>query len=312
MDQAMSKHTAMFIDLENVFYFLRNHFGLTEEGATSAAVDVISYLLNDIVQKHGHRVTLGRAYLDMDRTQMEIRRLTYLGIKAEHVTSTPHKSSADIELSLDALALMYERPECETFYIVGGDRDYLQICRRLRENLKTVFIAGFEKALSADLREYVGQQFVVLCDKMLEPSAYPHTSEVKPSAPPQPANGADTPPPTPSTPSLLRPTTTNEWPRYRPKDEDYESEGRVLLAIWRFQTEKAVKEVWLSPFLYKLDADENFALMSSHDRRRIVTTLKDIGAVRIETRMGDQGRSYSVVHLQLEHPLVKKVLELDT
>jgi len=312
MDQAMSKHTAMFIDLENVFYFLRHHFGLTEEGATNAAVDVISYLLNDIVQKHGHRVTLGRAYLDMDRTQMEIRRLTYLGIKAEHVTSTPHKSSADIELSLDALALMYERPECETFYIVGGDRDYLQICRRLRENLKTVFIAGFEKALSADLREYVGQQFVVLCDKMLEPSAYPHTSEVKPSAPPQPANGADTPPPTPSTPSLLRPTTTNEWPRYRPKDEDYESEGRVLLAIWRFQTEKAVKEVWLSPFLYKLDADENFALMSSHDRRRIVTTLKDIGAVRIETRMGDQGRSYSVVHLQLEHPLVKKVLELDT
>ena len=47
------------------------------------------------------------------------------------------------------------------FYIVGGDRDYLQICRRLRENLKTVYLAGFEKALSADLREYVGEQFVV-------------------------------------------------------------------------------------------------------------------------------------------------------
>lgn len=308
----MSKHTAMFIDLENVFYFLRHHFGLTEEGATNASVDVISYLLNDIGQKHGHRVTIGRAYLDMDRTQMEIRRLTYLGIKAEHVTSTPQKSSADIELSLDALALMYERPECETFYIVGGDRDYLQICRRLRENLKTVFIAGFEKALSADLREYVGQPFVVLCDKMLEPSAYPHTSEVKPPAAQQPANGASAPAPTASTPSLPRPSAKNEWPRYRPKDENYEWEERVLLAIWRFQTEKNVKEVWLNPFLYKMDADENFALMSSHERRRIITTLKDIGALRIETRMGDQGRSFSVVHVQREHPLVRKVLDSST
>lgn len=311
MEKVMSKHTAMFIDLENVFYFLRNHFGLTEEGATNAAVDVISYLLNDIGQKHGHRVTLGRAYLDMDRTQMEIRRLTYLGIKAEHVTSTPHKSSADIELSLDALALHYERPECETFYIVGGDRDYLQICRRLRENLKTVYIAGFEKALSADLREYVGPQFVVLCDKMLDPSAYPHTSEVKSSTPP-PANGADAPPPPPSAPSLPRPTATKEWPRYRPEDEDYEWEERVLMAILRFQTEKNVKEVWLSPFLYKMDADVNFELMSSQERRRIIANLKDIGVLRIETRMGDHERSYSVAHVQQEHPLVKKVLEAST
>jgi len=302
----MSKHTAMFIDLENVFYFLRNHFGLTEEGATNAAVDVISYLLNDIGKKHGHRVTLGRAYLDMDRTQMEIRRLTYLGIKPEHVTSTPQKSSADIELSLDALALMYERPECETFYIVGGDRDYLQICRRLRENLKTVFIAGFEKALSADLREYVGEPFVVLCDKMLEPSAYPHTSETKPSGS---ASHAIASPPASSSSSLARPSPKTEWPRYRPEDNNYEWEERALLALSRFQNEKNVREVWLNPFLYKMDADESFALMSSHERRRIISTLKEIGAIRIETRMGDQGRSFSVVHVQREHPLVKKVLE---
>jgi hypothetical protein len=58
-----------------------------------------------------------------------------------------------------------------------------------------------------------------------------------------------------------------------------------------------------------MDADEGFALMSSHERRRLISRLKEIGAIRVDARMGDQGRSYSVVHVQREHPLVKKVLE---
>jgi uncharacterized LabA/DUF88 family protein len=307
----MDKHAAMFIDLENVFYFLRKTFGLTEEGATSASVDVIAYLLNDIEQKHGRRITIGRAYLDMDRTQMEVRRLSYLGIKPEHVTSTPQKSSADIELSLDALELLYRRPECETFYIVGGDRDYLQICRRLRESLKTVFVAGFEKALSADLREYVGRDNVILCDRMLDAAAYPQDSQVIPSVPPPPALSPSMGPPSPSSigpPSSSR-SSTMEWPKYRPADENYEWEERALLAIVRFQTEKNVREVWLNPFLYRMDADENFALMSSQERRGLISRLKDLGAIRVEVRLGEQGRTFSVVHVRRDHPLVRKVLD---
>jgi hypothetical protein len=136
---------------------------------------------------------------------------------------------------------------------------------------------------------------------------------VKPSSPPA-ANGAGASPPpsAPSTPSLVRASPKLEWPRYRPDEENYDWEERTLLAIWRFQTEKNVKEVWLNPFLYKMDADENFALMSSHERRRTISRLKEIGAVRIDTRMGDQGRSFSIVHVQRDHPLVKKVLDSNT
>ena len=312
------KHTAMMIDLENIYYFLKDQIALTEEGAQNASIDVISYLLNEISQKQGDRVTIGRAFLDMDRTQLEVRRLAYLGIKPEHVTSTPQKSSADIELSLEAMATMYGTPECDTFYIVGGDRDYLQICRRLRENLKTVYVAGFDKALSADLREYVGQKSVILCDKMFDASAYPTAQPAKPApvmAPPLPIAAAA---PASSSPAVAPPKTNLNgnslvngrlWPNYKPEETDYDWEERAMLALLRFQESKKVKEIWLSPFFYKLDADEGFALISQRERRSLITSLDRIGAIRVEQRQGDQGKTFSVAHIRMDHPLTRKVLE---
>jgi len=51
--------------------------------------------------------------------------------------------------------------------------------------------------------------------------------------------------------------------------------------------------------------------MSSQERRRLVSRLKEMGAIRVEVRLGEQGRTYSVVHVRREHPLVRKVLETE-
>ncbi|MDR3344099.1 MAG: NYN domain-containing protein [Oscillospiraceae bacterium] len=80
-----------------------------------------------------------------------------LGIQAIHTKAFNYeqrqKNLADIQLSLDALALFYDSPHVETFVVVSGDGCYSLLAEKLRFGLKKVVCVGFADSFSHVLRE---------------------------------------------------------------------------------------------------------------------------------------------------------------
>ncbi|MDR1805166.1 MAG: NYN domain-containing protein [Clostridium sp.] len=80
-----------------------------------------------------------------------------LGIQAIHTKAFNYeqrqKNLADIQLSLDALALFYDTPHVETFVVVSGDGCYSLLAEKLRFGLKKVVCVGFGDSFSHVLRE---------------------------------------------------------------------------------------------------------------------------------------------------------------
>ncbi|MCL2023749.1 MAG: NYN domain-containing protein [Oscillospiraceae bacterium] len=83
--------------------------------------------------------------------------LPSLGIQATHTKAFNYeqrqKNLADIQLSLDALAMYYDTPHVETFVIVSGDGCYSLLAEKLRFGLKKVVCVGFQDSFSHVLRE---------------------------------------------------------------------------------------------------------------------------------------------------------------
>jgi len=83
--------------------------------------------------------------------------LPSLGIQAIHTKAFNYeqrqKNLADIQLSLDALALFYDTPHVEAFVIVSGDGCYSLLAEKLRFGLKKVACVAFGDSFSHVLRE---------------------------------------------------------------------------------------------------------------------------------------------------------------
>lgn len=147
----MVKNVALFIDYENVYWSLKNNYGLVSQ--PGHLID----LIKREAQKEG-QVVLALAYADFDQPefkglQTELQRRS---VEPRHVFSRSfpegvRKNAADIELSLDALELMYTREDIDTYVLVCGDRDLIQLIRKLHTRNKRVSVIGVSRTTSSDL-----------------------------------------------------------------------------------------------------------------------------------------------------------------
>jgi len=150
----MTVNVAIFIDYENVYWSTKNSYGFTPE--TGKLVEGI----RQHAGRHGE-VVMMLAYADFDHVefkglQTELQRRS---VEPRHVYSVSseegrRKNAADIELSLDALELVYTRGDIDLYYIVCGDRDMIQVIKKLRTRRKRVHIVGVERTTSRDLRQF--------------------------------------------------------------------------------------------------------------------------------------------------------------
>jgi hypothetical protein len=86
-------------------------------------------------------------------------------VKTVQVYALPHKSSADIELSLRIFDTIAFGPEhLDIYVLLGGDRDYLSISRRIMAHDRGAMVVGLEKSLSHWLVKEVGPANCVLID----------------------------------------------------------------------------------------------------------------------------------------------------
>jgi uncharacterized LabA/DUF88 family protein len=156
-----SPYAAVFIDFENVYYFLKNHY-LNPHDPHDYALDLVRALREALKRELGLDPLVMNAYADFDKIPAGPQGPLYLmGVSTRNVLGTDHKNAADMQLCIDALEVLYTRPAIGTFVLVAGDRDYIPVLQHLRRQARQVKVVGFRESISGDLLQMLGQEHFI-------------------------------------------------------------------------------------------------------------------------------------------------------
>ena len=170
-----SPYAAVFIDFENVYYFLKNHFHDPPD-LNDYVLEMVRRLREDLLDQGLDSLVIN-AYADFERLPSAPQGALYLaGVITRNVLGTAHKNAADMQLCIDALEVHYTRPEIGTFVLVAGDRDYIPLLRHLRRQARRVLVAGFRESVSGDLLQNIGAQQFIDARDLLAPE---HVAELE-------------------------------------------------------------------------------------------------------------------------------------
>ncbi|WP_460503775.1 NYN domain-containing protein, partial [Hymenobacter agri] len=164
-----SPYAAVFIDFENVYYFLKNHFHDPPD-LNDICLDIVRSL-REKLSATGLDSLISYAYADFERLATAPQGALYLmGVSTRNVLGTDHKNAADMQLCIDALEVMYTRPDIGTFVLVAGDRDYIPVLQHLRRQARQVLVAGFRESVSGDLLQNIGAAQFIDARDLLAPA----------------------------------------------------------------------------------------------------------------------------------------------
>lgn len=159
---------AIFIDYENIHISLERQYHIIPEPTK------LSILLTDEIKKKG-KIIIGQAYADWEEYEGVQPALKKQGIDPRYVLSKTtiqkdgekgkviitRKNSSDIALALDASEVLHTRDDIDTFVLVSGDRDFIELVSKLHNRKKYVVLFGVDKTTSRELIE-AADEFVTI------------------------------------------------------------------------------------------------------------------------------------------------------
>jgi uncharacterized LabA/DUF88 family protein len=136
---AHSPHAALLIDFDNVTMGIRSNLGQ----------ELRKLLDSDIIRG---KVSVQRAYADWRRYPQYIASLSESSIDLIFAPAygSTKKNATDIRLAIDALEIVFIRPEIGTFILLSGDSDFSSLVLKLKEYGKYVIGVGIQES-SSDL-----------------------------------------------------------------------------------------------------------------------------------------------------------------
>ncbi|WP_419163253.1 NYN domain-containing protein [Candidatus Palauibacter sp.] len=132
------RHTAaLLIDFDNVTMGIRSNLGQ----------ELRNFLDSDIIRG---KVAVQRAYADWRRYPQYIVPLSESSVDLIFAPAygSSKKNATDIRLAIDALELVFIRPEIETFILLSGDSDFSSLVLKLKEYGKYVIGVGLQESTS--------------------------------------------------------------------------------------------------------------------------------------------------------------------
>ncbi|MFQ5690284.1 MAG: NYN domain-containing protein [Gemmatimonadota bacterium] len=134
-----SPNAALLIDFDNVTMGIRSNLGL----------ELRKLLESDMIRG---KVAVQRAYADWRRYPQYIVPLSESSIDLIFAPAygSSKKNATDIRLAIDALELVFIRPEIGTFILLSGDSDFSSLVLKLKEYGKYVIGVGM-RASSSDI-----------------------------------------------------------------------------------------------------------------------------------------------------------------
>jgi uncharacterized protein (TIGR00288 family) len=132
-----SPHAALLIDFDNVTMGMRSD--LSKELKTLLKSDVIK-----------GKVSVQRAYADWRRYPQYIVPLSEASVDLIFAPAygSNKKNATDIRMAIDALELVFVRPEIGTFILLTGDSDFSSLVLKLKEYGKYVIGVGIQESSS--------------------------------------------------------------------------------------------------------------------------------------------------------------------
>ncbi len=340
----MENSSSLFIDVENVYYYLLNNSRRNVLSPVDIVVELVRGLRAYAAETVGAPISIAHAYADFEQMESGTLSSLYLtGVETHNVLGAEHKNAADMRLCIDAMETLYRRPVIGTFILLAGDRDYIPVVQHLRKEGKRVLLVAFRGTLSGDLLQVIGVDNYVDAMSLLSKESVavvarelhrdrttdaPDTSvasEVRSTA-------ADRPPipdapevvdvsPAPVRSVQLEPTVPREQdtkapssPIHRPRTatDGFEHPLRLSQIVDREALIILLKyfgqhdEIWVGPFLRRLS--EDLTHLAYHERKAVMDTLIYNGVARLEQRTG-YPRDYAVLVLNENHPDVREMRE---
>src|SRR5687768_18436599 len=128
-------NAALLIDFDNVTMGIRSDLGH----------ELRSLLGSDIIKG---KVAVQRAYADWRRYPQYIVPLSESSIDLIFAPAygSSKKNATDIRLAIDALELVFTRPEIGTFILLSGDSDFSSLVIKLKEYGKYVIGVGIRRS----------------------------------------------------------------------------------------------------------------------------------------------------------------------
>jgi uncharacterized protein (TIGR00288 family) len=136
---AHTPHAALLIDFDNVTMGIRSNLGQ----------ELRKLLDSDMIRG---KVSVQRAYADWRRYPQYIASLSEASIDLIFAPAygSTKKNATDIRLAIDALEIVFIRPEIGTFILLSGDSDFSSLVLKLKEYGKYVIGVGIQES-SSDL-----------------------------------------------------------------------------------------------------------------------------------------------------------------
>jgi uncharacterized protein (TIGR00288 family) len=130
-------NAALLIDFDNVTLGIRSDL----------AKELRTLLNSDIIKG---KVAVQRAYADWRRYPQHIVSLSESSIDLIFAPAfgTAKKNATDIRLAVDAIELVFTRPEIGTFMLLSGDSDFSSLVLKLKEYGKYVIGVGIRESAS--------------------------------------------------------------------------------------------------------------------------------------------------------------------
>lgn len=155
---------ALFIDFENVRYSMLNTYHCEPKAS----------LLVDKARAHG-KLTVARAYADFSEhpdgllRDLQICGVANINISA-HQIAERKKSGSDMEMLMDIVETLLDRPAITTYLLMTGDRDFIRVVTMARNRFgKEVIISGVPGTVSTDLIKSAGGNFdPIVVEKLTE------------------------------------------------------------------------------------------------------------------------------------------------
>ncbi|MEM1042636.1 MAG: NYN domain-containing protein [Bacteroidota bacterium] len=273
---------AVLIDYQNLYYYLKNRL----EGHNSPGEHILDMLdtLRERLSEDGVPVAVGRAYADfsgLDDHARHVQRALYLlGVDPRFVPSTMHRNTTDLQLCIDAIDFVEDRPDIRTVVLVSGDRDYVPLVQALGRRGRDVVMVSFREHLSARLFDNIEAGRFLDAETLMTEEARDLLQED------HHANG--------------QPEMTTEFAEIVDLPFDVDIEALRVIEDYFGQYD----EVYLTPLLRKLS--EELGDIEDHDPKSLIGDLEECGACRLERRKG-MPYDYTVLIVNSEHPAVREV-----
>jgi len=271
---------AIFIDYEGTHALLRQHHDAPHE----LIFEVVANLRRDYDLSDDVEIVLVRAYADFSvigQEGLDIQEaLDIQGFEPRFVSRARQRNATEVQLCVDAIDMLHQRPDVGTFVFVTGNRLYLPLVSQLRRYGREVALVTLASAAEDVASTDPG--FRAIDMRTLLPRSLRVSGEVNESTD------------NPLVRSVTHQTVTDDG------------------ATWALEIIEEhfgqYDEVYLTPLLRKLSEVMND---DRYDPKALINTLEEAGAVWLEKRRGHP-HDYTVLLVDDSHPDVQSARQLAT